>query len=146
MSDIEQSQKEGCGFYTFMQDPGFTWHKRGLNGRVALLPVGEEGDLDAPLVGIVWVNAGPADRLRGRHMHPGDAINLVVHGAMYMDGKWLQPGQAKIVPSEQNYGDATPSTDGCMFLEIFENHAAAVPIFDDPKNQEYFNEVHGQYM
>lgn len=146
MSDIETATPAGRGYYTSITDPKFTWHKRGLNARIALLPVGEDGDKDAPLVGIVWVNVGPADRLRGRHMHPGDAINLVVDGAMYMDGTWLQPGQAKIVPAEKNYGDAIASANGCIFLEIFENHGAAVPIFDDPKNQEYFNEVHGQYL
>src|SRR3546814_20357086 len=68
---------------------------------------------------IVWCNSGPGDPLRGRHAHACDAINLVVQGGMYMDGIWLRPGQAKIVPADTNYGDATVSGEGCIFLEIF---------------------------
>lgn len=146
MNTIEQEKREGGGYYTHVRDPAHNFAKRGLNARTAMLPCGVEGDKSAPLIGVIWVKCGPGDPLRGRHCHHGDAINLVVEGAMYIDGKWLRPGQAKIVPAELNYGDAVASPDGVVFLEIFETHAAAAPDFDDDMCQEYFDEVHGQYL
>lgn len=146
MNPNEQARAEGRGYYTHIRDPNHNFAMRGLNARTAMLPCGVEGDKNSPLIGLIWVNCGPADPLRGRHAHHGDAINLVVEGAIYMDGKWLRPGQAKIVPAELNYGDGIACADGVVFLEIFENHAAAVPDFEDPMCQEYFDEVHGQYL
>lgn len=146
MNHIEQANRDGRGYYTHVKDPALNFLSRGLNARTALLPVGTGRGRDAPLVGVIWVNAGPGDPLRGRHCHHGDAINLVIEGAMYMDGTWLRPGQAKIIPSEMNYGDATTSPEGVVFLEIFENHAGAIPDFDDPAHQAYFEEVHGVHV
>ena len=143
MNHIEQAKKEGRGYYSYITDPAINFSKRGLNARTGLIPVGVEDDKGAPLMGIIWVNPGPGDPLRGRHCHHGDAINLVVEGAMYIDGTWLRPGQAKIIPSEFKYGDALTCPDGVIFLEIFETHAGAIPDFDDPEHQAYFEEVHG---
>src|SRR3546814_11616751 len=62
---------------------------------------------------------------------------------MYMDGIWLRPGQAKIVPADTNYGDATVTGEGCIFLEIFGDHYGAKPDYDEPEEMAYWNEVHG---
>ncbi len=100
MSDPERAEKEWRGYYTSIHDENLKFHRRGLNARVAMVSCGEDGDSRAPLIGIIQVNAGPGDPLRGLHLHLGDAINLVVEGAMCMDGTWLRPGQAKIVPRD----------------------------------------------
>ena len=143
MNQIEQARKEGRGFYTSIRDEDLNFHGRGLNARVGLLPIGEPGDSSAPVTAVVQVRAGPGDPLRGRHLHYGDAINLIVDGALCMDGTWLRPGQAKIVPAHFTYGDAVPSANGCIFLEIFENHPGARPEFASPRDAQYFEEVHG---
>src|SRR5262249_27313073 len=130
----------------YLTDPVHNFSRRGLNARTGLLPCGVEGDKNAPLIGIIWVNPGPGDPLRGYHRHHEDAINLVVEGAMYIDGNWLRPGQAKTVPSEFKYGDAVACPDGVIFLEIFETHAGAIPDFYDPAHQAYFEEIHGAHL
>lgn len=146
MNHIELARSEGRGFYTNVRDEALNYSRRGLNARTAMLPCGVAGDRTAPLIGLIWVNHGPGDPLRGRHLHHGDAINLVVEGAMYMDGNWIRPGQAKIIRSKTKYGDALTSTEGVLFLEIFETHDGAIPDFDDPKHQAYFEEVHGSHL
>jgi len=146
MNDLERAKKERRGYYTSIRDENLNFHRRGLNARVGMVSCGEDGDSRAPLIGVIQVNAGPGDPLRGLHLHTGDAINLVVEGAMCMDGTWLRPGQAKIVPRDLIYGDPIASKDGCIFLEIFESHDQARPVFDNPRDQRYFDEVHGQYM
>src|SRR3546814_8446101 len=65
---------------------------------------------------------------------------------MYMDGIWLRPGQAKIVPADTNYGDATVSGEGCIFLEIFGDHYGARPVSDEPSELAYWNDVHGTVL
>ena len=146
MNPNEQARQEGRGYYTHVKDLNHNFATRGINARTAMVPCGIDGDKNSPMIGVIWVNCGPADLLRGRHSHPGDAINLVVDGAMYMDGKWLRPGQAKIVPAELVYGDQITSPDGVVFLEIFENHAAAKPEFENPDCQAYYQEVHEKYL
>ena len=142
--DPSGSAQDGkTGYYTHIKDPAHHWAKRGLNSRTAMLPCGVAGDKDAPLIGLIWVNSGPGDPNRGRHLHKGDAINLILDGAMYMDGVWLRPGQAKIVPAETTYGDGVTSPDGVLFLEIFVSHDGAKPRFHDPLCQSYYEEVHG---
>lgn len=143
MNNIEKARKEGRGFYTSIRDEDLNFHGRGLNARVGLLPIGEPGDTDAPVTAVVQVNPGPGDPLRGRHLHYGDAVNLIVDGALCMDGTWLRPGQAKIVPAHFTYGDAVPAENGCIFLEIFESHGGARPEFADARDEQYFVEVHG---
>lgn len=144
MSDAEQTRKPQ-GFYTSVHDQSLNWLNRGLNARTTMLPIGEEGNPEAPNTLMIWVNPGPGDPLRGRHVHHTDAINLVIEGAMYIDGQWLRPGQAKIIPAEFNYGDQIPGPDGVIFLEIFATFAGSIPDFDDPSHQAYFQEVHGQF-
>lgn len=143
IDDIEKAKNEGRGYYTSVRGENLNFNSRGLNSRVALVSVGEEGDMTAPAAGVIQINSGPGDLLRGRHLHHGDAINLVVHGGLCMDGTWLRPGQAKIVPANLTYGDGIPSKDGCAMLEIFESHLLAPPDFEDPRTQKYFDEVHG---
>lgn len=146
MTAKEQAKKEGRGYYTHLRDSDHQWAKRGLNARVSMIVVGAEEDPNAPIAAIIWVNSGPGDPLRGRHLHHEDAINLVVEGGMYIDGHWLRPGQAKIVPADVKYGDAIPTQDGVIFLEIFRNRAGAIPEFDNSKHQAYFEEVHGGHF
>src|SRR3546814_20813426 len=104
---IEKTKKEGRGFYSNVRDPNLNGSKRGLNARTCTISLGQDGDQDSPVAAVIWLNSGPGDPLRGRHSHSCDAINLVVEGGMYMDGIWLRPGQAKIVPADTNYGDPT---------------------------------------
>ena len=146
MNETEQSKKSGRGYYSNIRDQNLPWSKRGLNARTCLVPIGPEGDKDAPVAAIVWINSGPGDPLRGRHAHDCDAINLVVDGGMYMDGIWLRPGQAKIVPAMTNYGDAIAANDGCIFLEIFGDHHGAKPAYDEPEDMAYWLEIHGALL
>ena len=146
VNDIVKAKKEGRGFYSNVRDPNLNWSKRGLNARTCTISLGQDGDLDAPVAAVVWLNSGPGDPLRGRHAHACDAINLVVEGGMYMDGIWLRPGQAKIVPADTNYGDATVTGEGCIFLEIFGDHHGARPVYDEPDEMAYWNEVHGNVL
>jgi hypothetical protein len=146
LNEIDEARKEGRGYYSNIRNPNLAWSKRGLNARTCLVPIGPEGDKDAPVAAIVWINTGAGDPLRGRHSHACDAINLVVDGGMYMDGIWLRPGQAKIVPALTNYGDAIAADGGCIFLEIFGDHHGARPVYDDPEDMAYWNEVHGALL
>ena len=146
MNHIEAAKKEGRGYYTHITDPAINFSRRGLNVRTGLISCGVEGDKSAPVIGILWMNSGPGDPLRGRHLHYSDAINLVVEGAMYIDGNWLRPGQAKIIPAETKYGDAFTGPDGVIFLEIFDTHDGAIPDYDDTECQAYFDEVHGLHV
>ena len=146
VNDIGKAKQEGRGFYSNVRDPNLNWSKRGLNARTCTISLGPDGDKDSPVAAIVWLNSGPGDPLRGRHAHSCDAINLVVQGGMYMDGIWLRPGQAKIVPADTNYGDATVSGEGCIFLEIFGDHYGARPVYDEPSEMTYWNDVHGKVL
>jgi hypothetical protein len=146
MNDIEKARKEGRGFYTSIWDEQLPWQLRGLNARTALVTIGEEGDPNAPIAGVIQIRPGPGDPLRGRHLHHNDAINLVIEGAMFIDGHWLRPGQAKIIPKNFKYGDQITGKDGVIFLEIFADQVGAKPDYDDPSHRDYWKEVHGQYM
>jgi hypothetical protein len=132
--------------YTSIYDEGLEWLTRGLNARTSVITLGELGDERAPGIGVIHCLAGPGDRLRARHAHAVDAINLVIDGAMYMDGVWLRPGQAKVVPAGQDYGDALVGPDGVRFLEIFAEVRGAFPQFHDAADQEYFEMVHGGHL
>jgi hypothetical protein len=132
--------------FTSIRDESLEWLTRGLNVRISLVSLGELLDPASPVAAVIDVAAGPGDRLRGRHAHPTDAINLVLDGAMYMDGVWLRPGQAKIVPAGTDYGDALAGPEGVRFLEIFARAVGAVPEFFDPEDQAYYQEVHGQML
>lgn len=129
--------------FTSIRDESLTWLDRGLNVRVSMIALGALADPNSPVSGVVDVFPGPGDRLRSRHAHSVDAINLVLAGAMYMDGAWLRPGQAKVVPAETEYGDALAGPEGVTFLEIFAAASGAVPRFIDPEDQAYYQEVHG---
>src|SRR3546814_19698921 len=61
-------------------------------------------------------------------------------------GIWLRPGQAKIVPADTNYGDATVTGEGCIFLELFGDHYGTKPDYDKPEEMAYWNEVHGHVL
>src|SRR3546814_12896958 len=89
---------EGRGIDLNVRDEKRNWSKRGLNARTCTISLGQDGDQDSPVAAVIWLNSGPGVPLRGRHSHSCDAINLVVERGMYMDGIWLLPGQAKIVP------------------------------------------------
>jgi len=146
MNDIERAWKEGRSFYTSIWDEQLPWQLRGLNARTALVTIGEKGDPNAPIAGVIQIRPGPGDPLRGRHLHHNDAINLVIEGAMFIDGHWLRPGQAKIIPQNFKYGDQITGEDGVIFLEIFADEVGAKPDYDDPSHRDYWKEVHGQYM
>lgn len=129
--------------FTSVRDERLEWLDRGLNAQTSVIVVGQKGDQGAPGVGIIRCAAGPGDRLRGRHTHTADAINLVIEGAMYMDGAWLRPGQAKVVPAGFEYGDAMVGPEGVTFLEIFADLPGIAPHFADSQDQDYFELVHG---
>lgn len=129
--------------FTSIGDESLPWNERGLNVRTSILVLGAADDPDAPGVAIVSVAPGPGDRLRTRHVHHTDAINLVIDGSLYMDGEWLRPGQAKVVPAGTEYGDALEGPDGVTFLEIFAKWVEAMPTYTDPEDHAYYEAVHG---
>lgn len=132
--------------FTSIYDESLTWLERGLNVRISMATLGPLAEPAAPAAALIHVFPGPGDRLRSRHAHPVDAINLVLHGAMYMDGEWIRPGQAKVVGADVEYGDALPSADGVIFLEIFASRSGATPTFPDPEDQAYYQNVHGSHL
>lgn len=132
--------------FTSIDDPSLQWLTRGLNAKTSVIVLGAFTDPAAPAMALVCCAPGPGDRLRGMHAHPADAINLVLEGAMYMDGEWLRPGQAKVVPADTPYGDALVGPEGVKFLEVFANLAGATPEFSDPADQAFYEEVHGQEL
>ncbi len=127
--------------YTHLTDDSLPWGPRLLNARTALIVLGDVSDPSAPTVGVIDVQPGPGDRLRGRHLHHCDAVNLVLRGALYMDGVWLRPGGAKIVDSELVYGDALVGPEGVNFIEIWSRQDGAEPLFNDPDDQKYFDNI-----
>ena len=145
MKDELRAEARERGYYSHVSDPRHSSAKRGLNARTAMIPLGEPGDERSPVIGIIWVNEGPGDPLRGHHLHTCDAINLVIEGSICMDGTWLTPGQAKIVPANFTYGDGLPTPGGGILLEIFENHGAK-PRYHDAAHMAYYEEVHGQEL
>jgi len=132
--------------FTSMADESLTWLTRGLNVRISMLGLGPLADPTTPVAAVVDVYPGPGDRMRGRHSHSRDAINLVIEGAMYMDGVWLRPGQAKVIPAGTDYGDALVGPRGVKFLEIFSELSGATPEFFDPEDQTYYEQVHGSAL
>ncbi|MGV9797377.1 hypothetical protein ACWDTP_04890 [Mycobacterium sp. NPDC003449] len=126
---------------TSLHDEALPWGPPVLNARTAFIVLGSVEDPTAPTVGVLNVSPGPGDRLRGRHIHHADAINLVLEGAMYMDGTWLRPGESKIVDAEFEYGDALTGPDGVRFLEIWSSQDGAEPVFADEKDHAYFEAV-----
>lgn len=130
--------------YTHLTDESLPWGPPVLNARTALIVLGDAADPAAPTIGVIDVKPGPGDRLRGRHLHHSDAINLVLRGSLYMDGVWLRAGEAKIVERDLVYGDGLAGPDGVNFLEIWSRQDGAGPIFDDPDDQNYFDKLRAQ--
>jgi hypothetical protein len=126
---------------TSFDDERLPWGPRVLNARTAFVVLGEVSDPKAPTVGIINVAPGPGDRLRARHTHKADAINLVIQGAMYMDGVWLRSGESKIVDANFEYGDALTGPEGVRFLEIWSCQDGAEPQFAEEDDQVYFEEI-----
>lgn len=126
---------------TSMHDESLPWGPAVLNARTAFIVLGDEDDGKAPTVGVLNVSPGPGDRLRGRHIHKADAINLVIEGAMYMDGVWLRAGESKIVDADFEYGDALTGPDGVRFLEIWSAQDGAEPVFTDERDHQYFEGI-----
>lgn len=126
---------------TSLHDEGLPWGPPVLNARTAFIVLGDVDDPKAVTVGVLNVSPGPGDRLRGRHIHHADAINLVLEGAMYMDGAWLRAGESKIVNANFEYGDALTGPDGVRFLEIWSAQDGAEPVFTDENDHAYFEDV-----
>lgn len=126
---------------TSVWDEGLPWGPSLLNARTAFIVLGDVADMKAPTVGVINVSPGPGDRLRARHIHKADAINLVIEGAMYMDGVWLRSGEAKVVDANFEYGDALTGPEGVRFLEIWSAQEGAEPVFSDEADQIYFEEI-----
>jgi hypothetical protein len=126
---------------TSFDDERLPWGPPVLNARTAFIVLGDVEDPKAPTVGVINVSPGPGDRLRARHIHKADAINLVIDGAMYMDGVWLRPGQSKVVDANFEYGDALTGPDGVRFLEIWSSQDGAEPVFADEADQIYFEDI-----
>lgn len=126
---------------TSFDDDGLPWGPAVLNARTAWVVLGDVEDPTTPTVGVIDVAPGPGDRLRARHIHKADAINLVIHGAMYMDGVWLRPGESKVVDANYEYGDALTGPEGVRFLEIWSTQSGAEPQFSDEVDQRYFEDL-----
>jgi hypothetical protein len=126
---------------TSVRDDALPWGPPLLNARTALIVLGDVDDKQAPIVGVIDVTPGPGDRLRGRHIHRTDAVNLVIEGSLYMDGVWLRAGEAKVVDADFEYGDGLAGPEGVRFLEIWSAQDGAEPLFTDPADQAYFEDV-----
>lgn len=124
-------------FRTNISDDGLPFGKATVNARTAIIVLGEKDDPEAPAIGVINVKAGPGDRIRSLHIHTADAINLVIEGAMYMDGQWIRAGEAKIVDANLVYGDGLAGPDGFNFLEIWSAQSGLVPVYEDPEDQAY---------
>ena len=124
--------------WTSIHDDNLPWGQPNLNARSALIVLGARDNETSPVVGVVSVDAGPGDRLRGRHTHKSAAVNLVIEGALYMDGVWLRPGEAKIVPADFEYGDGLVGPEGVKFLEIWADQFGVEPDFVDPDDRAFF--------
>jgi hypothetical protein len=124
--------------WTSIHDDNLPWGPTNLNARSALIVLGARDDETSPVVGVVSVGPGPGDRLRGRHTHKSAAVNLVIEGALYMDGVWLRPGEAKIVPADFEYGDGLVGSEGVKFLEIWADQFGVEPEFVDLDDRAFF--------
>ncbi|ORW21996.1 hypothetical protein AWC19_13690 [Mycobacterium palustre] len=124
--------------WTSIYDDNLPWGEPILNARSALIVLGARENKNSPVVGVVSVGPGPGDRLRGRHIHKSAAVNLVIEGALYMDGVWLRPGEAKIVPADFEYGDGLVGPEGVKFLEIWADQFGVEPEFVDPDDRAFF--------
>lgn len=127
-------------FFSAVDDDSLNWGPPILNARTSLVVVGAADDPHAPVVGCINVGPGPGDRLRSRHIHGADAVNLVIRGAVYMDGVWLRPGEAKIAPGNVEYGDGLAGPDGMDFFEIWSDLAGIMPTYSDPDDHAYFEQ------
>jgi hypothetical protein len=124
--------------WTRIDDDNLPWGPSLLNARTSLIVLGRLDDKQAPTVGVINVGPGPGDRLRGRHIHKTAAVNLVIEGALYMDGVWLRTGEAKVVTADLAYGDGLVGSEGVKFLEIWADQFGVEPIFEDPEDQAFF--------
>jgi hypothetical protein len=126
-------------FRTRIDNDDLPWGPPILNGRTGVIVLGNLDDPYAPTIGVINVNNKPGDRTRSRHIHETDAINLIIEGALYMDGVWLTPGVSKVVSANYEYGDGLAGPQGVKFLEIWADQFGAMPSYTDPEDQAYFD-------
>lgn len=126
---------------TWITDDSLPWGPDIVNARSTLFVLGDAMNENAPTVGIINVFPGPGDRLRGMHIHHADAVNLIIEGAFYMDGRWLRPGEAKIVDANKAYGDGLVGPEGVRFLEIWSAQHGAEPIYTNDDDQAYYEAI-----
>jgi hypothetical protein len=136
-AELASSERQGI-FWTSICDDNLPWGATVLNARSTGLVLGELKVTTSPVVGIVNVDPGPGDRLRARHTHKAAAVNLVIEGALYMDGVWLRPGEAKVVSADFEYGDGLVGPDGVKFLEIWSDLFGVEPVFIDAEDRAFF--------
>lgn len=128
-------------FRTRIDNDELPWGPEMLNARTSMVILGDLDDDFAPAVGVINVKPGPGDRLRSRHIHKTEAVNLVIEGALYMDGVWLRPGESKVVAADYEYGDGLAGPEGVKFLEVWADQFGAMPVFADSEDQQYFEEM-----
>jgi hypothetical protein len=124
--------------WTTITDDSLPWGPSLLNARTSLIVLGQLDDKQAPTVGVINVGPGPGDRLRARHIHKTSAVNLVIEGALYMDGVWLRNGEARVVSADLAYGDGLVGPEGVKFLEIWADQFGVEPIYEDPEDDAFF--------
>ncbi|MGV9798783.1 cupin domain-containing protein [Mycobacterium sp. NPDC003449] len=83
--------------------------------RTTMHVLGDPSDEGSPAAVVVEY---PPDYVLPRHSHDGARLELVVRGAVEVDGQWLGPGDIWASGANQFYGPHNVGPQGCTTLEL----------------------------
>jgi hypothetical protein len=101
-----------------------------VDHRIAGFVLGDENDFEAPLALFMRL---PAGWVLSRHAHDCYRFEVVIEGAMIVDGGHeLGVGDVSTSGPGQAYGPHMAGKDGVLTLEIFSRQAGMHPILEEP--------------
>ncbi len=99
----------------------------GLDGiALSRFVLGKPGEGDPPAVTALRMTPG---YVLPRHTHDCYRMEIVVQGALEVEGRTLKPGDIMISEPRVFYGPHTAGPDGCITMEIFSNYHGAQSTF-----------------
>lgn len=120
--------------------PGGDWERCGPL-EYATLFIGGELDPASPAAVVIRADRDAGDRIAGRRTHASSCMTVVIEGAVQLDGRWLGPGEIQIAPAGAAHGDLVIGADGAVLLLLFAQRSGLVPTFDEPGDQQRFDET-----
>jgi hypothetical protein len=92
----------------------------------------DDEDESSPMISI---SEFPPGCLRPPHGHETDYVEIILEGSEQVSGKWLYPGDIRIVSAGMGYGPLLAGPEGSKVLVIFRNGNKRTAI---PKGKQRF--------